>query len=323
MGTSVGELSPGRLFWTGLHTECDDRSHWRAADSDDQYKLPPRHKQCFRAWTPKLDFTDESLVYASYSRGYKGPAVDVSTTLLPNTDPTIKPEISDAVEIGAKARLFENRLALNVALFDQRIYGIQLGVPEFSHLFNIVYINAGTLYTKGVEADATWAATSQLRLNAAVDYDDAHYGNFYYICNSTQLAAGRCPNNPVAGFQNIEGQQAIGSPKVKYSLGAAFEDTLPQTPVRYSLEVDWTWNSAIYYELGADPISREPDHGTLNASVGFKGQGDRWQVQFFGKNLTNQLYFSSLSNVALDGRPIGYLNRDFQRYGGVRVTYRY
>jgi iron complex outermembrane receptor protein len=262
-------------------------------------------------------------LYLSYSRGYKAPAADVSTTLLPKTDPIIKPEIADAVEIGAKARLFGNRLALNVALFDERIYGVQLGVPQQSNVFNVVYINAGTLYTKGVEADATWAATSQLRLSAAASYDDAHYGNFFYVCNSTQLAAGLCPNQPVAGFQNIEGQQAIGSPKVKYSVGSAFADTLPQSTVRYDLQVDWTWNSAIYYELGADPVSREPSHGTLNASVGFKGQGDRWEVRFFGKNLTNQLYFSSLSNVGLDGRPIGYLNRDFQRYGGVRVTYRY
>jgi hypothetical protein len=61
----------------------------------------------------------------------------------------------------------------------------------------------------------------------------------------------------------------------------------------------------------------------LNASLTFRGRDDRWAVQVFGKNLTNELFFASLSDVALDGRPFGYLTRDYQRYGGVRLTLRY
>jgi iron complex outermembrane receptor protein len=267
--------------------------------------------------------TTDLNFYATYSRGFKGPAVDVSTSLLPGKDPIINPEIADAVEVGGKLRLLDNRLAINVALFDEKIKGIQVGVPEFSNLFNVVYINAGTLNTKGVEADVTWAANSKLRLNAGVAYDDATYGGFSYLCNSTQNANGTCPNDPVTGLQNVRGQQAIGAPKVKYLLGGNYSDMLPHSSIGYSLQVDWSWNSKIYYELGADPISLEPSHGMLNASVTFRGADDRWAVQVFGKNLTNELFFASLSDVALDGRPFGYLTRDYQRYGGVRLTLRY
>jgi iron complex outermembrane receptor protein len=61
----------------------------------------------------------------------------------------------------------------------------------------------------------------------------------------------------------------------------------------------------------------------LNAGVGFRGSDGKWAVQFFGKNLTNQFFYADLNNVAVIGRPIGYLTRDFQRYGGVRLTYNY
>jgi iron complex outermembrane receptor protein len=262
-------------------------------------------------------------VYFSYAHGYKAPAVDVSQTLGAGKDPIIRPEIADSFEIGSKLRMYDNRIALNVALFNEKINDIQLGIIQPGIVFNPVLINAGTLRTRGVEADAQWAVTSKLELTGALAYDDATYAGFNYVCNSTQLATNTCPNNPTAGFQSINGQQAIESPKIKYSMGANFADNLPGSRISYFAQVDWTWNSAIYYELGQDPLSREPGHGMLNAGVGFRGSDGKWAVQFFGKNLTNQFFYADLNNVAVIGRPIGYLTRDFQRYGGVRLTYNY
>jgi iron complex outermembrane recepter protein len=261
--------------------------------------------------------------YFSYARGYKAPAVDVSQTLAAGKDPIIQPEIADSLEIGSKLRLFENRLALNIALFDEKIHGIQLGIIQSAITFNPVLINAGTLRTRGVEADSRWAVTPKLEVTAALAYDDATYSGLNYVCNSTQLATTTCPNTPTRGFQNITGQQAIEAPKFKYSVGAHYADTFPDSNFRYYADVNWTWNSSIYYELGQDPLSREPGHGMLNASLGFRGPGDKWGVQIFGKNLTNEFFYADLNNVAIIGRPIGYLTRDFQRYGGVRLTFRY
>lgn len=267
--------------------------------------------------------TQDLNLYASYAHGYKGPAADVGVSLLPNTDPIIRPEIADAFEVGAKARLFDDRVSVNVAVFHEKIDDAQLGVfvPTATG-FSVQYLNAGTLTTKGVEADAAWAVSQNLRLNAALAYNDASYAGFNYRCNSTQIASGKCPNTPVAGFQNINGQQAIQSPKIKYSLGGNYSDTFSGSDISYYVQANWTWNSAIYYELGQDPISREPSHGILNASVGLKGLGDRWEVQLFGKNLLDKLFYSNLTDFPLDGLPMGYLSRDFKRYVGVRLTYR-
>jgi iron complex outermembrane receptor protein len=264
-----------------------------------------------------------SNFYFSYARGYKAPAASLGQDVLPGADPIINPEIADSVEVGAKVRLLEQRVAMNVALFNERIQGIQLGIVEPGVIYTPVLINAGTLRTRGVEADGTWAITPQFKLGGAFVYDDTAYSGFNFTCNTTQLATGTCPNYPSPGFQSINGQQAIQSPKIKYSLSSDYADTLPGTHVGYYAQVDWIWNSAIYNELGQDPISREPSHGLLNASVGFKGEQDKWEIQFFGKNLTNNLFYSYMNDVAVIARPLGYLSRDFQRYGGVKVTFRF
>jgi iron complex outermembrane recepter protein len=266
---------------------------------------------------------DSMNFYATYARGYKAPAASLGQNLLPGADPIIKPEIADSVEIGAKVRLLENRVAMNVAVFDERIQGVQLGIIAPGVVYTPVLINAGTLRTKGVEADGTWAVTPQFKLGAGFVYDDTAYSGFNYTCNSTQLASGTCPNYPAPGFQSINGQQAIESPKIKYSLSGDYADTLPGSRIGYYAQLDWTWNSAVYYELGQDPISREPSHGLLNASVGFKGAQDKWEIQLFAKNLTNKLFYSYMNDVGVIARPIGYLSRDFQRYGGVKLTYRF
>jgi outer membrane receptor protein involved in Fe transport len=82
-------------------------------------------------WTPKLDFTDQTMIYASYSRGYKGgganpPGIGFSTQgaigdtpwlqVLPYS-PTFKPEFVNAYEVGSKNTLLGGALTLNGGLF--------------------------------------------------------------------------------------------------------------------------------------------------------------------------------------------------------------
>ncbi len=83
-------------------------------------------------WTPKLDFTDQTLVYSSYAHGYKaGGANPPGAVLLSNgfnvgvqgadTNPvhplTFKPEFIDAFELGTKNTLLDGALTLNGDVF--------------------------------------------------------------------------------------------------------------------------------------------------------------------------------------------------------------
>ena len=86
-------------------------------------------------WSPKLDFTNQTLIYASAARGYKagganppGPVFSNYSLLLtvPTHPLTFKPEFINAFELGTKNTLFDGALTLNgnVFYYDYKAYQI-------------------------------------------------------------------------------------------------------------------------------------------------------------------------------------------------------
>jgi len=122
-------------------------------------------------WKPDLGFTDETLVYAFYSRGYKSgglnsppsPGIGVVPTSL-----TFKPELIDAYEIGAKNTLLNGTMQLNLTGFyyDYKNYQISRIINRASTNDNI---NAEVM---GAEFESIWQPLDGLRLNAAIGYLD-------------------------------------------------------------------------------------------------------------------------------------------------------
>ncbi|MGH6967414.1 MAG: TonB-dependent receptor, partial [Phenylobacterium sp.] len=65
-------------------------------------------------WSPQLSFTNQTMVYGSYARGYKGggfnPPQSPGQELFPKT---YDPEFIDAFEVGTKNTLLDGRMVLN------------------------------------------------------------------------------------------------------------------------------------------------------------------------------------------------------------------
>jgi iron complex outermembrane receptor protein len=59
----------------------------------------------------QLEPNEHMNFYASFAHGYKAPAANLGQYLIAGTDPIIKPETANAVEVGAKLRLLDNRVA--------------------------------------------------------------------------------------------------------------------------------------------------------------------------------------------------------------------
>ncbi len=89
-------------------------------------------------WTPKLDFTDQTLVYGSFSRGYKAgganpPPPNVFTEAQDVTSPgstthpiAFAPEFINAFELGTKNTLLDGALTINGDLFYYDYKGYQI-----------------------------------------------------------------------------------------------------------------------------------------------------------------------------------------------------
>jgi outer membrane receptor protein involved in Fe transport len=128
-------------------------------------------------WTPKLDFTDQTMLYASYARGYKGgganppgPQADaLSPQSLATHPPTFAPEFINAYEIGTKNALLDGSLTLNADLFLYDYKGYQI-----SQIVDRTSINLNfDAHVKGAELEATWEPMPGLRFNLAGGLQDS------------------------------------------------------------------------------------------------------------------------------------------------------
>ncbi|HVT24474.1 MAG TPA: TonB-dependent receptor [Rhizomicrobium sp.] len=139
-------------------------------------------------WTPKLDFTDQSLFYASYARGYKGgganpPGVipiisefpvtrgaDYITSPSNQTHPsTFEPEFNNAFELGTKNTLLDGAMTLNGDVFLYKYKNYQI-----SQIIDRTAVNMNVNATvKGAELETSWSPLPGLKFGLNTGYEDA------------------------------------------------------------------------------------------------------------------------------------------------------
>ena len=116
-------------------------------------------------WSPDLSFSEQSMFYATYSRGYKGGGFN---TPCDNQSPgcgavpqTFAPEFVNAYEIGSKNVLAGGRVVLNATAFyyDYKDY-------QISGIINKSAVNTNVdAKIKGVELESVWQPVRNLRFN--------------------------------------------------------------------------------------------------------------------------------------------------------------
>lgn len=119
-------------------------------------------------WTPTLSFTEKTLVYASYSKGYKGGGFNPPGVVALGLAPEYEPEFVNAFEIGTKNTLLEGRLLLNLTGFYYDYKGYQIGRSVNRSVFN-ENIDAKI---KGLEFESVFEPVPGLRFNANLGYLD-------------------------------------------------------------------------------------------------------------------------------------------------------
>lgn len=269
-------------------------------------------------WQPDPD----TNVYFSYNRGYKGPAVNRTTGVIDASSVILKPEIADAFELGFKKRFLNGKVDFDISLYHQTIKNVQQASIRPGTIIPDL-INAGNLKTDGFEVNVNARPASGLTLTLGVVYNNARYANgVVFNCGPTQVAAGSCPDNPSAGFQVIDGKQAIFVPKWK--VVSTVDYTVPVSDdMKLNLRAQYNWHTAIQGTLFEDPLTLAPTRGQLDASIGVGSKDDRWSVTVFGRNLNDSFYYGWLNTVSVIGTNYGNLPRDFHRYVGVRLQFQY
>ena len=270
-------------------------------------------KASFTKFTPRasLSFkpTTDHNFYASYSQGFKGGGFDPrgAGANAPdlNGDGTrsdsevaeflnFAPETVDSYEIGYKASLLDRRLNIALAAFRADYSDVQIpgseactigGVPSFCG--NVT--NAGKARFQGFEGELNarvardfLTAGDGLTATGSVGYIDAEYKE--YITNIVTAGVGR-PTD-VAAFRNVQ-----NTPKWTFNQSLVYSTPLSSGELFLTESISYR-SKTNQFEI-ANPFLDQKGYALLDASIVYRGAGNRWSLGVYGKNLTDKQYKTS------------------------------
>jgi iron complex outermembrane receptor protein len=246
----------------------------------------------------QLDLARDVMLYASYTKGYKGPGANPAVQRdasgnVTRTSGLVRPEIPRAFEVGLKSQFFDRRVTLNASAWYETFKDFQAQAFSDYTRGNIL-LNAGKLVSKGAEVDLTVAPTTGLSLHASLAYVDAYFKKFQGVpCYASQTLGtggrGVCvatlnPNGSTSFTSDASGNPLFNSSKWTYTLSADYS-----APISSSLsgfvQSNWYHRSSFNYSPVLDPNTAQRGYGLLGGALGIKASNDRWKLTLFARNL--------------------------------------
>ncbi|HEY0104897.1 MAG TPA: TonB-dependent receptor, partial [Rhizomicrobium sp.] len=140
-------------------------------------------------WTPKVDWSDQTMFYASYSKGYKAggsnPGVQGGNPAVPAF---YQPEGIDAYEIGTKNTFMDGMFQANLSAWYYNYSGYQV-----SEVLSNTSVNSNTnAFLNGIEGEFVWLPQDNLQFSLNMDWMETKVGKGYEID----------PRNPTGGLPN-------------------------------------------------------------------------------------------------------------------------
>ena len=224
-----------------------------------------------------LDFhiTDRSMLYYTFSQGYRQGA----GVIMQVTNPIISPTTVNSNEVGYKFRTAGGRFDADVALYDMQIHNLQRtqAVPEPNGIYQTIINNIKGMKVKGVELDTHWSPVRPLILSGGAAYTDAKFEDFV---NDDPLQYGIQP-------VQLAGNTPQLTPKWKAYAAAEYSFPLPRD-AELAIHGDATYVGAQFF----DEFDRWPlatgGYTLYDASLAYRPVSRNWSATLWGKNLSNE-----------------------------------
>ncbi|MDY6948957.1 MAG: TonB-dependent receptor, partial [Pseudomonadota bacterium] len=249
-------------------------------------------------------FSDDLMSYLSFAKGYKaggfnlyrernglfflpvgapgGPTVDVDTSF--------GSETVDSYELGVKTQWADNSLLVNGAVFYQDYSDFQLNT--FTGLQFIV-TSLPQVVSQGVDLDFVWyTPLDQLSFQGGVTYAETTIEDFGGPANLAFFRAER------------KNDQLSFAPEWSASLSATYEQPIGNTLVlRGNIGARYTSE----YNTGSnlDPRKIQDAMTLVNARLGFGADNEKWMVELWALNVTDEDYYQVIFDATLQGSSSG------------------
>lgn len=249
-----------------------------------------------------IDYTPtrDSLLYLSYSRGYRSAAFNAQFLFTNSDFTTVKPETLDSIEAGFKTSWLGNRLQVDGAVFHYQYRNQQIINVYPTGQQPLVNLGKSKIDGGELEVVARPVRTFMARLGLGFLNSQVQQG---------QLASG-----------DISGQKLPNAPSVSGNVSADW-DAWTGAVMGLRLHADSSYSAKQYLALPQEDAISQKAYSLVNARIALHDSSDRWDVGLWGNNLGNTFYLTNA--VDLQGLGYDYRHRGVPRTYGVDATYRF
>lgn len=229
------------------------------------------------------EWSRDFMTYAQVSTGIKGGGINPQP-YYPQQVLPFGPEKLTAFEVGFKSQLLDRKVTLNGAAFYNDYKDIQLNLLECSAYAGVGFgfpcllrANAASAHVKGVELEAEIHPDDHLSIDGSVSYLDFKY---------TQIdPSSLVPQTAVTPY----------TPKWKWSAGIQYELDLNEMGT-LTPRLDASYQSNVFTNAINTPLSRIKAYTLLNGRLTWQPSNRDWQVSLEVQNLTDKLYYLTVSD---------------------------
>jgi len=236
------------------------------------------------SWNPTVDFTDDTMVYASLAKGYKSGGFNVGNL----SNPTYDPEYVTSLEFGAKNTLMDNRVFLNAAVFRTDYENLGLGNLVGTNVLNT---NVPKSIIQGFELEVVAVPIEALRLESSVGVLNAEIDSDFLSSDPSRSG----------DFFQLKGNELPNSPSKTFKLAAEYTFELANE-WKATPRLDYYWQDEFYsreFNTGADTVEAWEQ---VDFQVAFENAGSPWKVTAFIKNVLDD---DSITHIETNSDLVG------------------
>jgi iron complex outermembrane receptor protein len=226
------------------------------------------------------DITQDVMVYASYSQGFKvggwTPRLFSQTSLK-----RYLPEKLKAYELGLKTSWFDRRLTFNIDVFQSDYTNLQLTsvLADASGAPQPVVQNAGAARIRGLESELTARIGTGTKIQAGLSYLDGEYRQL--DASVSFPITNKLPETP------------------KLSLTGSIEQAFyMESGASLTFRADGVYRSLTYKDPNnVEAVAQRP-YALLNGRISYRMANEKVTFSVFGTNLTDKRYVASGTELA-------------------------
>jgi iron complex outermembrane receptor protein len=252
---------------------------------------------------PTGDFT----TFASYKQGFKSGSFQLTqpSGVLPSEN--FGDEKVEGWEVGAKAQLMDRHLYTDIAFYDYRYKGLQVGANQVqpNGVPAARTLNAGGAHVYGVDFDINYLppAIEGLRVQGSVEVNHARFTSLNGVpCWGGEMVSQGCNQllNPLTHLYtaqgNLTGLPLLRAPNWQANLGFNYDKPIARGLTLSFMNMN-QFSSRYLTDLGLRGDFYQASFFKTDVGVALKGSNDKWEFAVVGKNLGDVLTTGSCVNL--------------------------